>query len=259
MANNIQDIAERKEQFFLECKLKSTKNQEFIRNTLLSKICNNACVDSSIKELVEKYSIDSTLKSMSMVSINDKFQMGISQNDYDLVFRFLIMSNDLAQEEGKKLNASLSICDPLPFTKFFIDIDCKICHNAKKPKANFTSKWTYMNHVDDVEKQGKQFVNHISSTIRTLFSKDIPFIVATKSTNAWCGIHLYFLVNLDVVMKKLIFNRLLTLNQEAYMHHLDITMNGILPLCRDYNLFFDSNFKQISPNIELLHQVSILE
>lgn len=254
--------------------LRSSKNVEYARKELQVVIANNLCIDSTIKSLLLHFTNNADLKNITLASITQRFRMEISIADYDLIFRFLIIAQDISNEICKPVIASLAVCDPLPFTKFFLDIDCNVCHSTKAKEAKDPNKVKdsnkipnilnesaaqdiELNHADQSEYNGKSVVKKLYLLVSEIFNgRSLECIVATKSSRPWCGMHVYFNVNLDIVMKQLIYNRILQLNTFLTTHTIDITTNGVLPLCRMYDRFFDADGCPLPININLLKSVS---
>lgn len=257
----------------------SESNQLIIRNVLTPLINSNQSIDRAIRELLKKFSTSEAENCvLQLISINDSFKMNISLDDYDLLFRILLIAHEIGQNNCKQIIGSLGIVDPLPFSKFFIDLDCIICHEMKKKNDSSStttlaagaavvgaeavgttkravSKTSYMEHFCTSRENAVKAIRLISRQVNKIFKKDISFIVATKSKKEWCGIHLYFTTNLDVVLKQLVYGKLLTLNNQLKTHHMDITNNGILPLCRGYDRFYNHKFKAMPTNVQTLKQV----
>lgn len=261
----------------LSHELRNDRIRELVREELQIAVSNNKWLDRIIFNISRRYSMDQH-RNITLVSIEEHFSQKINLADYNFIVSCLLIATEIAEQFGDKvIKASLAVCDPLPFTKFFIDIDCVHCKSESKP-----GYIPNPNHYSRAHHNGMNTVRLIADTVNKIFTttspvqhspmmhsqssqhsnsssrdhnNEVKFIVATKSSKPWCGIHLYFMVNVDVVMKRLLFNCLLNLNEQLMVHQIDVTTNGVLPFCRYYDRFYDHKFNVIKPSADVMHSV----
>lgn len=143
-----------------------------------------------------------------------------------------------------KFNMTLLFGESLPFSKFFIDLDCSNCKNKTCGK----------NTRDTLIK----ILNKISKKINDIFKSPISFFFTTKPTNPFCGCHLMFFVNVDIMLKQVLYHEILKLDLENYIYSIDITTNVPLPLSRNHttlNEFNNDQIKQLEWDVENLKKM----
>lgn len=195
---------------------------------------NGASLDLEILKMIN--GLESSLDCQSyipLLSIGGHFKKQmISPTKLNLIVN--ILSNNLVNRDVnlETINLTLAIGEVFPFTRIYIDLDCSYCKTRQR--ANIDGVRDDQHPCQETMKQEwTSAILAISRRVNELFGEKIECLITTKPTKPFCGSHLMFLVNIDVVIKQMVMKDLYeTCHFSRFI--LDKPTNVVLPLSRKH-------------------------
>lgn len=194
--------------------------EQFPVDSLKTLLLKGENIDQALLKYVLQLDKDEdTAPFIGLQSIKKFKKTQISAITLDLIIRTL---DKIVQYDNlDSLQFSMVLSEGLPFTKLYLDLDCVSCKENLPHPDVYTLQMEFNTAIE-------LLINLVGKHLGA-----VSYFITSKKDKPYCGVHIFFMANIDVVSKHLLMRALMACKLPDRFR-LDKTTNTCLPLTRKH-------------------------